>query len=146
MKLKLILLLVILLTTSTTFTIAQDKPAARETFNWKTYHSASIIPEDSITPDKLFGNWIEIGKTVVKGDYHIESKPVGPSKNAMEIKGNKYRKTLAGKFYSYEINGNQVIFQAEQNADTAYINILTPQEMKISFKQKEDYVQYHYKK
>ena len=127
--------------------IAQDEPKARETCNWQAYESSSVISKDSIMVNMLQGNWIEFEKIYYSNcDYRIAACVVWQSNNALQINKGQYRKTLAGKFYSLEVNSNQIIFQTEQQPDTAYINLLTSKKMKISYKKEENYIQYLYKK
>jgi hypothetical protein len=125
---------------------AQDHPKASETFNWREYNAGSMFPEDSINYELLFGNWIS-REYRLYGNYP-NMREIGSNSNiaSMEIKSDKYRKTLSGKFYPFEIAGNRIVFHTDVLPDTGYINSFTGREMLISFKYEDGIKQYLYKK
>ena len=127
------------------FSIAQMKPAARDTFNWKSYYSNSFAAIDSINYEILKGNWIA-SSTTTFADYVIGSSSIDKNSGVLEIKGDKYRDTNAGSFYTYHFYKNMIVFNRETCSDTAYINRINKKELVISFKRDTNYIQYHYYK
>ena len=123
----------------------QKKPAARDTFNWKSYYSNSFVIADSINYENPKGNWIASGATTF-ADYVIGSSSIDKNSGIPEIKGNKYRDTFSGPFYTFYCNNNRIVFNRETCSDTAYINMISEKELTICFKRENNYLQYHYKK
>jgi len=136
-----VFLLLVLLLGNYSLIAAQNRPKARDLFDWKDYNTESSIPLNSVGIDVLQGNWISADKTIF-GDYIVRVK----GKDILEIEGDQYRTTVAGNFNTFRVNKNLVVFETGHTPDTAYINLINEMEMKISYKRDGDYVQYHYKK
>jgi len=144
MKKRFLILLVIL---SGQFFLlrAQDRIPDREKYDWQDYNESSMVIEDSIDYDLLQGNWIAYQGSHI-GDYEV-SWITSDKPKSLQLKGDKYRKTLSGDFYPYLINKNLIVFKSEDNkSDSAYINLITDKELTISFKRGIDFDQYRYKK
>ena len=127
--------------------VAQDPSQIRDVYDWKTYDPNSSIPCDSISYRLLYGNWIT-NHFRTAGDSIHYSIGVAITERTwpLEIKGTRYRRTLAGDFYPFEINGNQLVFHSAVTLDTAYINRFTGEELIISFKVRNGYDRFFYKK
>ena len=124
---------------------AQERIPDRKKFNWKEFHDHSIVIKDSIDYKLLQGNWISYQGSHI-GDYEIAWKTSDKPKS-LEIKEDRYRNTLSGNFYPFIINRNLILFNdADNKTDTAYINLITGNELIISFKRGYDFEQYIYKK
>jgi len=140
-----ILLPIIILSGQFILLNAQTRIPARERFNWKDFNTSSSVDKDSIDYNVIQGNWIAF-QGIHVGDHDIgwvtNDKP-----KSLQIKGDKYRKTLGGEFYPLQLDKNLIIFHCEDNqVDSAYINLVTEKELTISFKRGIDYDQYQYKK
>jgi hypothetical protein len=127
------------------YTNAQNKPAARDTLDWKTYYSSSTVDMDSINYNTLRGNWVANSTTTI-GDYVIGCSSHYKNSGILEIKGNKYRNTLSGEFNIFYIDKNMIVFNERNCSDTAYINLLSEKQLTICFKRDRNYIQYHYRK
>jgi len=124
---------------------AQDRMPDREKYNWQDFNVSSTADKDSIDYKVIQGNWIAYQGSHI-GDYEVawttDNKP-----KSLQIKGDKYRNTLAGDFYPFKLDKNLIIFLFKDNkVDSAYINLLTDKELTISYKRGIDYDQYRYKK
>jgi len=145
MKTNRLFVLFVLLLNLCAFLAAQDRPDARDLFDWKDYNTESSISLNSIDNDVLQGNWISDDK-IIFGEYITRVKANENSQDILEIKGDQYRTTFAGNFHTFRVNKNLVVFETGHAPDSAYINLINEKEMKISYKRNGDYVQYHYKK
>jgi hypothetical protein len=142
---KRLLLLTVILSGQFLLVNAQERIPAREKFNWKEFKDNSIVIKDSIDNNLLQGNWISYQGSHI-GDYEIGWQTSDKPKS-LEIKGDKYRKTLSGDFYPFLIDKNLIVFHCEDNKfDSAYINLITEKELIISFKSGLDFDQFKYKK
>lgn len=122
----------------------QDRVPARDKFDWKAFDTQSTIDMDSINYESLQGNWIaHQGSHISK--YEI-GWSTGDRPKTLQIKGQKYRKTLAGPFYPFKVKKNLIIFYTGDQPDSAYVSLITNTALTISFKSGRDYDQYEYKK
>jgi hypothetical protein len=145
MKTRYIAVLMILYTIPILISNAQDKIKARDKFIWDNFDSTSTIKKDSIRQRDLQGNWIS-NKVITYGDYEVGLSPQDGQVGALEIKGDKWRNTLSGDFYTFQILQNMIIFDMDHHTDTAYINRITKKELMISYKRDKDFIQYYYRK
>jgi hypothetical protein len=144
MKSKYLILMTVLLSIQNLFLVAQERIKARDEFNWQEFSSSSSIDKDSIDYEKLQGNWIS-RETHHYSDNKIATK--AKTGNAiLEIKGDKYRKSINGRFNTFQIDKNMIVFNTDLNPDTAFINKITDKELIISFKSDINYTQYCYEK
>ncbi|MBN2395761.1 MAG: hypothetical protein JXC36_04770 [Candidatus Atribacteria bacterium] len=142
---KNILLLIVIVSGQFSLVNAQERIPDREKFSWKDFQDNSIVIKDSIDYDLLQGNWISYQGSHI-GDYEVHWKTDDKPKT-LQIKGDKYRKTLSGDFYPFIIEKNLIVFECEDNQiDSAYLNLITDKELMISFKRGIDFDQYQYKK
>ena len=140
---KIYLLLLILFLIKSLSVSAQQRTPDRDKFDLKAFDASSTLAIDSINSRALQGNWIAYhGRHI--GEYDIAWSTGKPK--TLQIKGEKYRKTLAGPFYPFEIKKNLIIFYTDEQPDSAYINLITKIELTISFKSGSDFDQYEYKK
>ncbi len=123
---------------------AQDRVTIRDKFNWKEYHANSTVDKDSINYNALQGNWIAYEGCSI-GDYIVGWKTDNNPK-IIQIKGDTYRKTLAGDFYSFRVDKNLIILETGNQPDSAFINLITDKELTITYKCNSDYEQYFYKR
>ena len=124
---------------------AQERIPDREKYNWKEFQNNSSVVMDSINYDLLQGNWISY-EGIHIGDYKIAWQSNSKSRS-LQIKGDKYRNTLSGDFYPFMIDKNLILFQGEgSKKDSAYINLITDKELRLSIKRGIDFDQIHYKK
>ncbi len=125
---------------------AQEQIKARNNFDWKTYDVNSDISIDSININILQGNWISTEENFY-GDYEIGSKSTkDTNQKILNIKDDKFRNSLSGKFYPFKLNKNMNVFKNSNKPDTAFINKISKNEIWISSKSNLDYVQIIYRK
>jgi hypothetical protein len=145
MKTRYIAVLMILYTIPVLTSNAQDKIKARDKFIWDNFDSTSTIKKDSIRQKDMQGNWIS-NRVITYGDYAVGCSSQNKQVGVLEIKGDKWRNTLSGDFYTFQILQNMIIFDINNDTDTAYINRITKKELMISYKRDNDFVQYYYRK
>lgn len=114
----------------------------RDGFDWKQYDIGSVISIDSISDQILEGNRIST-EGYSYGDYCIGRKHTNDSKQEiLDIKSDKYRRSLSGEFYPFKLDKNRIIFMTSSKPDTVYINEILVNELQLSFRNQSDYDQY----
>ena len=124
---------------------AQDRLPERDKYNWQDFSKSSSVEIDSIDYHMIQGNWIAYQGSHI-GDYKVAWKTDAKPKS-LQIIENKFRDTLTGDFYLFQLDKNLIIFNGKDDeVDSAYINLITDKELSISFKRGINYEQYRYKK
>jgi|WetSurMetagenome_2_1015567.scaffolds.fasta_scaffold751567_1 hypothetical protein len=145
MKTSFISVLVIICTIPILTNNAQERIKARDKYLWDNFDTTSTVTKDSMHLSDLSGNWIST-EFITYGDYEIGGRSQEGQVGTLEIKGDKWRNTLSGDFHTFLIYQNMIILNKDNCSDTAYINRITDKELMISYKNGEDFVQYHYRK
>jgi hypothetical protein len=124
---------------------AQDKIKARDSFNWLQFDTTSTIDINSINAMVIQGNWI-YNEFHCYSDYNIGTVTKQGQAGLLEIKGDKYRKTLTGNYYDYHIYKNLIVFETDTKPVSGYVNRISNRELIISFRDSLDFIQIFYKK
>ena len=123
---------------------AQKPTSARDLYDWDAYSSKSTIKKDAISYQALQGVWVaHEGSTI--GDTEDAWKSYNHPQ-ILDIRGTKYKKYSAGNYYTFLINKNLLVLYTDAQPDSAYINLLTPTELTVSFRRGDEYVKNVYKK
>jgi len=100
---------------------------------------------DALSFNDLQGNWIS-HQVLGYSDYYLGTSKKEGQIGSLEIKKDKYRKTISGRFYDFHLIKNLILLDTDNKPDTGYINKITTKNLIISFRDKLNYVQYIYEK
>lgn len=110
--------------------------------DWEAFDTTSKISADKINLELIQGLWkaynglFKFGGSV---NSMILNEPF-----IIEIKGDKYRRSLDSKFSKFTLSNNQIV--AKKENDFGVINKITDNLLVITWKNGENYTRYYYEK
>ena len=121
--------------------IGETTEVKDKNIEWESYSSESLAEKNAIKSEHLQGQWNAF-KGIYRFDQHINAMNLTVP-FIIEFKNEDFRRSVKSSFEKYTLVNNLII---SAKSDTGIINKITPTELTISWKDKNNYTRYFYKK